>query len=107
MSWLHEDDWIGITRLLLEKDDITGTVNLASPIPVKNKDFMKVLRDHFAPLRLGLPSPSFGVWIGCFLLGSAPELALQSRRVTSTVLEDKKYSFIYSSLNDAICSLVE
>lgn len=107
MSWLHEDDWVGIARFLLEKEDITGPVNLASPIPVKNKDFMRILRNHFAPLRLGLPAPSFGVWIGCFLLGSAPELALQSRRVTSTVLEDKKYSFIYSSLNGAIGSLVE
>ena len=107
MSWLHEDDWVGIARFLLEKEDITGPVNLASPIPVKNKDFMRILRNHFAPLRLGLPAPSLGVWIGCFLLGSAPELALQSRRVTSTVLEDKKYSFIYSSLNGAISSLVE
>jgi uncharacterized protein (TIGR01777 family) len=107
MSWLHEDDWVGISRFLLEEKDITGPVNLASPIPVKNKDFMRLLRSHFAPLGLGLPAPSFGVRIGCFLLGSAPELALQSRRVTSTVLEEKKYSFTYSSLNSAICSLLE
>jgi NAD dependent epimerase/dehydratase family enzyme len=107
MSWLHEDDWVGISRFLLEEKDITGPVNLASPVPLKNKDFMRVLRNYFAPLGLGLPAPSFGVRVGCFLLGSAPELALQSRRVTSTVLEDKKYSFIYPSLNGAISSLVE
>ena len=107
MSWLHQDDWVGIARFLLEKKDITGPVNLASPIPVRNKDFMRVLRNRFAPLKLGLPAPSFGVRIGCFLLGSAPELALQSRRVTSTVLEEKKYPFTYSGLNSAICSLLE
>lgn len=107
MSWLHEDDWVGISRFLLEEKDITGPVNLASPVPQKNKDFMRVLRNYFAPLGLGLPAPSFGVRVGCFLLGSAPELALQSRRVTSTILEEKKYSFTYSSLNSAIYNLVE
>ena len=105
MSWLHQDDWVGIVRFLCAQKCISGPVNVTSPNPVLNKDFMKILREVVGPFGIGLPAPSFGVKIGCQLLGSAPELALQSRRVVSSVLKSKGYKFKYPDIYDAIIHL--
>ena len=40
MSWLHEDDWVGITRYLMEEKQLEGPINLVAPNPAKNRDFM-------------------------------------------------------------------
>ena len=105
VSWLHENDWVGIVRFLIENEKMHGALNLASPNPVINKEFMKILRSESAPLGLGFPAPSLGVKLGCFLLGSAPDLALQSRKVVSDKLKDSSYEFHFPDLASAISEL--
>ncbi|MEK9771924.1 MAG: TIGR01777 family oxidoreductase [Opitutae bacterium] len=105
MSWLHEDDWIGIIRFLCQQDQVEGAINLCSSNPVTNIQFMKTLREIVAPLGIGLPAPSWGVRLGCALLGSASELALQSRRVVSVVLKEQNFQFQFPLLKDALTSL--
>ena len=105
VSWLHEKDWVGIIRFLIENENVNGAVNLAAPNPLMNKEFMKALRSKFAPLGIGFPAPSFGVKLGCFLLGSAPDLALQSRKVVSGKLKDSSYEFYLPDLTSAISDL--
>ncbi len=105
VSWLHEKDWVGIIRFLIENENMNGAVNLAAPNPLMNKEFMKALRSKFAPLGIGFPAPSFGVKLGCFLLGSAPDLALQSRKVVSGKLNDSSYEFYFPDLAPAISDL--
>jgi uncharacterized protein (TIGR01777 family) len=105
VSWLHERDWAGIIRFLIENENMNGAVNLASPNPPMNYEFMKALRSKFAPLGFGFPVPSFGVKLGCFLLGSAPDLALQSRKVVSGKLNDSSYEFYFPDLASAISDL--
>jgi uncharacterized protein (TIGR01777 family) len=105
VSWLHEKDWVGIIRFLIENENVNGAVNLAAPNPLMNKEFMKALRSKFAPLGIGFPAPSLGVKLGCFLLGSAPDLALQSRKVVSGKLNDSSYEFYYPDLASAISDL--
>jgi uncharacterized protein (TIGR01777 family) len=106
MSWLHEDDWVGITRYLIEEKQLEGPVNLAAPNPVKNRDFMAELSSHVSPFGFGLPAPAFGVRLGCILIGSAPELALQSRKVVSRVLESQNYTFVSAEILGAVKSLL-
>ena len=105
VSWLHERDWVGIIRFLIENENMNGAVNLASPHPVMNYEFMKALRSKFASFGIGFPAPSFGVKLGCFLLGSAPDLALQSRKVVSGKLNDSSYEFYFPNLASAISDL--
>ena len=105
VSWLHEKDWVGIIRFLTENENVNGAVNLSSPHPLMNKEFMKALRSKFAPLGIGFPAPSLGVKLGCFLLGSAPDLALQSRKVVSGKLNDSSYEFYFPNLASAISDL--
>jgi len=106
MSWLHEDDWVGITRFLMEENQLEGPVNLAAPNPVKNRDFMAELSSQVSPLGFGFPAPTFGVRLGCILLGSAPELALQSRKVKSALLVRSSYDYVHRNISSAMGSLI-
>jgi uncharacterized protein (TIGR01777 family) len=106
MSWLHEDDWVSITRYLMEEKKLEGPVNLAAPNPVKNRDFMAELSRQVSPFGFGFPAPALGVSLGCMLLGSAPELALQSRKVNSALLARSSYQYKYPNISSALESLI-
>jgi len=106
MSWLHEDDWVGITRYLMEEKQLEGPVNLAAPNPVKNQDFMAELSRQVSPFGFGFPAPVLGVRLGCMLLGSAPELALQSRKVNSALLARSSYQYKHPNISSALESLI-
>ena len=104
ISWLHIDDWVGIAKFLLNNSEISGPVNLAVPNPVTNVDFMRAMRNRFAPFGIGFPSPTPAIYLGAVLLGTAPELVLKSRRVISKILNDNKYDFEFSQIKTAIDS---
>ena len=104
ISWLHIDDWVGIAKFLLNNSEISGPVNLAVPNPVTNVDFMRAMRNRFAPFGIGFPSPTPAIYLGAVLLGTAPELVLKSRKVISKILNDNKYDFEFSQIKTAIDS---
>jgi uncharacterized protein (TIGR01777 family) len=106
ISWLHEDDWVGITRFLMEQKPLEGPINLAAPNPVKNSEFMAELSSQLSPFGLGIPAPALGVRLGCMLLGSFPELALQSRKVKSDFLARSSYQYRYQNISSALESLI-
>src|ERR1700682_2832631 len=55
MSWLHDADLIRSVFWLIQKDELSGPVNLAAPNPLPNSDFMRLLREAWgAPF--GLPA---------------------------------------------------
>jgi uncharacterized protein (TIGR01777 family) len=105
MSWLHQDDWVSIIRFLTKNKNISGAINLSSPNPVTNRTFMQKLRELEAPLGIGIPAPSIGVKLGCALLGSASELALQSRKVVPKKLTDHGYRFLFPNIDGALSNL--
>ena len=41
---------------LIARDDFSGPVNLAAPLPLPNADFMRDLRSAWG-IRVGLPAP--------------------------------------------------
>ena len=105
MSWLHLNDWVGIIDWLLKNEQVSGTVNLASPNPITNAVFMREMRRRYAPLGLGFPAPSFAVKFGAFFLRTAPELVLKSRKVVSRVLADGGYAFQFPTIEEALDDL--
>ena len=44
VSWIHESDFVRAIDLLIAREDLEGVVNLASPHPLPNAAFMRVLR---------------------------------------------------------------
>lgn len=80
VSWIHESDFVQAIDLLIAREDFTGVVNLASPHPLPNRDFMRALRDAWG-VRIGMPTPEWMLEIGAWVMRTESELVLKSRRV--------------------------
>jgi uncharacterized protein (TIGR01777 family) len=80
MSWIHERDFVRAVQVLIERDDLSGAVNLAAPHPLPQRDFMAALRAACG-VRIGLPATRWMTEIGAFLLRTDTELTFKSRRV--------------------------
>ena len=80
--------------LLIEREEFSGIVNLASPNPLPNRDFMRALREARG-VRVGLPTPAWLVEIGAFALRTESELVLKSRRVVPGRLLDAGFQFLF------------
>ena len=94
MSWVHEVDFIRAMQWLIAHDEIDGVVNIASPNPVPNDEFMRTLREAWG-IRIGVPTPLWMLEIGALLLGTESELLLKSRRVVPRRLLDGGFVFVY------------
>jgi NAD dependent epimerase/dehydratase family enzyme len=44
VSWIHEDDFVGVLDYLVEHEEFDGPINVASPNPLPNEEFMRALR---------------------------------------------------------------
>lgn len=92
VSWIHGDDFVNAIRFLIERDDIFGPVNLTSPNPLPNAEFMKVLRQALG-VSIGLPATQWMAEVGAFALQTDTELLLKSRRVVPKRLLDAGFEF--------------
>ena len=92
ISWIHEKDFIRSVYWLIEHDELSGPVNLASPHPLMNKDFMRILRDA-AGVSIGLPAAKWMLGIGAVLMRTETELILKSRRVVPKRLTESGFEF--------------
>ena len=106
ISWLHVDDWVGVTRFLMEREEVCGPVNLASPNPVTNSLFMQEMRKRFAPMGIGFPAPTPAIYMGTMLIGTAPDLVLKSRKVVSRKLMEAEFPYVFSSISKALDSFL-
>lgn len=105
VSWIHETDFVRAIDFLIAHEDFTGVVNLASPHPVPNRDFMRALRCAWG-IHIGLPTPRWMLEIGTFLLRTESELVLKSRRVVPTRLLDTGFQFVFPEWPAAARELV-
>jgi hypothetical protein len=80
VSWIHERDFVRAIELLIAREDLAGPVNLASPGPLPQGEFMAALREGWGR-RIGLPATKWMAEIGAFFLRTDTELLLKSRRV--------------------------
>jgi uncharacterized protein (TIGR01777 family) len=80
VSWIHDRDFVRAVLFLLERDELDGPVNLASPNPLPQRELMAALRAAWGA-RVGLPATKWMAEIGAFFLRTDTELLLKSRRV--------------------------
>ena len=105
VSWIHEYDFVRAVCQLLSDDRLDGAVNLASPRPLPQREFMRVLRKAWR-MPVGLPATARMAKIGAFVLRSDVELLLKSRRVVPTRLLEAGFEFDYGNWSDAAVELV-
>jgi len=105
VSWIHEYDFIRSVEFLIERQDLSGVVNLASPNPVANRVFLQELRQAWGT-RIGLPTARWMLELGAFFLRTESELVLKSRRVVPSRLLSAGFSFAYPGWAEAARELV-
>ena len=92
VSWVHEDDFARAVEFLIEHEELEGAVNIASPNPLPNREFLAELRDAWDRPN-GLPAPSLLIEVAAFFLRTESELVLKSRRVVPGRLLDAGFRF--------------
>jgi uncharacterized protein len=106
MSWIHDEDFVAAVRWLIDRDDIDGIVNVASPNPVPNAEFMRVLRQA-AGIPFGLPASGWMLEIGAVFMRTETELILKSRRVVPARLLEHGFGFKYPDWPSAASDLCQ
>ena len=101
VSWIHYEDFIGVVRWLIDRDDIEGVVNVAAPNPLPNAEFMRVLREACG-VRFGLAANRWMLEIGAVFMRTETELILKSRRVVPARLLEHGFTFRYRDWPGAV-----
>lgn len=104
-SWIHIDDVVGAIDHLIEHEEISGPVNLASPGVSNNAELMATMR-RVVRRRIGLPAYRWMLEPAMWLLRTEPELVLKSRWVEPEVLRASGYQFVWPELEPALRSVV-
>ncbi len=105
VSWIHERDFVRAIEFLMEHDKISGIVNLASPNPLCNSDFMRLLREAWGK-RFGVAANEWMLKVGACLLRTETELILKSRRVVPGRLLESGFLFDFPVWHAAAADLV-
>lgn len=105
VSWIHEVDFVRAIELLIEREDLTGAINLSSPNPVTNYDFLRILRETWGT-RIGITSPAWMLELGTFLMRTESELVLKSRRVIPRRVIEAGFQFLFPEWPAAARDLV-
>jgi uncharacterized protein (TIGR01777 family) len=105
ISWIHERDFVRSVELLLARDDFSGAVNLASPNPLPQREFMAALRKEWG-IGWGLPATRLMAEVGAFFLRTDTELVFKSRRVVPGRLLEAGFRFDFPEWPEAARELV-
>ena len=102
MPWIALDDVVRLIKFAIEKENITGILNVTSPNPVTNKEFSNILgkvlqRPSFMPV------PSLALKM---LLGEMSDLLITGQRVIPERALELGYKFKYFELEDALSASI-
>lgn len=106
VSWIHEVDFASAIDFLIANEQLDGPVNLCSPNPIPNRDFMEILREAWGT-QIGLPATEWMLEIGAVFLRTETELILKSRRVVPTRLLGAGFAFNFPDWPGASEDLVK
>lgn len=107
VSWIHDFDFVRSVEFLIEQGEMNGPVNISSPRPLENHQFMCSLRRCWCTSYFGLPMPKWLVGTVGFCIRREPELVLKSLRVIPRRLLDAGFSFHFPEWRGACANLVE
>lgn len=94
VSWIHEHDFTRAVRFVVEREDLEGAINFASPGPLPQRDFMAGLRAA-AGVSVGLPAAAWMAKLGAVFMRTDAELVLKSRYVVPGRLQEAGFEFAH------------
>jgi uncharacterized protein len=92
VSWIHEHDFVRVIKWLIDHQDFSGVVNVCSPNPLPNAEFMREVRRAWG-VAIGLPAAKWMLEIGAVFMRTETELILKSRRVMPGRLLQSGFEF--------------
>jgi NAD dependent epimerase/dehydratase family enzyme len=102
MSWIHNEDEVGLILFALDHPEINGPLNATAPHPATNREFSKALgrvlgRPSF------LPTPGFALRLS---LGQVAEIITTGQRVFPRKAQSAGYVFKFPDLEPALRNLL-
>ena len=104
VSWIHEKDFARAIEFIIEKE-LSGSINVVSPIPVRNETFMKKLQKEIG-IPFGLPISKSILEIGAKFIKTETELVLKSRNVIPKRLTENGFEFEFADLDKTFKNLL-
>jgi len=104
-SWIHLEDYFRVVLFLQEQVALQGVFNCTAPHPISNDVFMHALR-NVLHVPFGIPAPEFVIRLGARLIGTEPELILNSAYVVSKKLSEGGFKFSFPEINKALQNLL-
>jgi uncharacterized protein (TIGR01777 family) len=101
-SWVHIKDLAEAFAFLLKHSEISGSVNVCSPNPVRNKDLAKALGKVLHRPSI-IPAPGFMVKL---VLGEFGSIILEGQRVIPKRLLENGFVFQYSEIEKALQNIM-
>ena len=105
ISWIHIADFTRALAWLIAHDELAGAINLSSPNPMPNREFMRAFRE-VCHQPIGLPATHWMLELGAFFLRTETELPLKSRRVVPRRLLESGFHFDFPTVREALDHLV-
>lgn len=105
MSWIHVEDFCKAIEHIINDEKIDGVINITAPNPIKNTDFMKILRNHLH-IPFGVSSPVFLLELAAIFINTETELLLKSRNVYPKKLLENGFKFAFPSIELAFQELL-
>ncbi|WP_076414731.1 TIGR01777 family oxidoreductase [Shewanella sp. UCD-KL12] len=102
MSWIHQDDHIGLMLFLLASPACSGIFNATAPHPVSNYRYSKLLGKSLSRPAL-MPMPATLLKL---ILGEMSELLTQGQYVIPQRALEAGYQFKYPQLEGAFAALL-
>lgn len=100
VSWIHDVDFARAISWLIAREEVAGVVNVGSPYPLPNAEFMRDLRRAWG-MPIGVPHFRPMLEIAAFLMRTETELILKSRRVAPSRLLQRGFSFRFPTWPEA------
>ena len=97
-SWIHEKDVCSAISFLINNEKSSGVYNISAPNPITNAFFMKTLRNTNKAF-FGIPSPTWLLKIGAWIINTETELILKSRFVIPEKLRQEGFEFEFKTID--------
>ena len=104
VSWIHEKDFARAVEFIIEKE-LSGSINVVSPLPVRNEEFMKKLQKEIG-IPFGLLISKSMLEIGARIIKTETELVLKSRNVIPKRLTENGFEFKFGDIDKTFKNLL-
>jgi uncharacterized protein len=102
MSWIHNEDEVGLILFALDHAEINGPLNAVAPNPVPNKQFGNALGNVLGRPSF-LPTPAFALRV---MLGESAEIITKGQKVLPKRALAAGYVFKFSEVEAALRDLL-